>query len=94
MSEVVQVDLRQHRLLRRLTEVAHHGLRIEGGAVLLLSADGVGNPHAGEPIADLFENVSLTSAAEDYAWVNTRQGWGFGTVNFATGKIHIDTYMQ
>jgi len=66
----------------------------EDGSRIALSADGVGNPRAGEPIADLFENVSLTTAAEDYAWVNTRQGWGFGTVNFATGKIHIDAYMQ
>ena len=49
---------------------------------------------AAEPIADLFENVSLGTAAEDYAWVNTRQMWGVGTVNFATGKIHLDAYMQ
>jgi hypothetical protein len=38
--------------------------------------------------------VSLTTAAADYAWVNTRQIWGAGTVNFATGKIHIEAYMQ
>ena len=66
----------------------------ENGCRIALSADGVGNPRADEPIADIFENVSLTTAAEEYAWVNTRQGWGFGTVNFATGKIHIDAYMQ
>jgi Protein of unknown function (DUF3237) len=64
------------------------------GSRIALSADGVGNPRADEPVADLFENVSLTTAAEDYAWVNARQSWGFGTVNFATGKIHIDAYMQ
>jgi hypothetical protein len=64
------------------------------GSRIALSADGVGNPRTGEPIADLFENVSLTTAAEDYAWVNTHQGWGFGTVNFATGKIHIEAYRQ
>ena len=28
------------------------------------------------------------------AWVNARQVWGVGTGNFATGKIHIDAYMQ
>ena len=49
---------------------------------------------AAEPIADICEDVSLSTAAEDYAWVNTRQIWGAGTVNFATGKIHIDAYMQ
>src|SRR5919109_5558195 len=61
---------------------------------IALSADGVGVPRAAEPIADLRENINLTTAAENYAWVNTRQVWGVGTVNFATGKIHIDAYMQ
>ena|SRR5438128_390136 len=64
------------------------------GRRIALSADGVGVPRAAEPIADLCENVSLSTAAEDYAWVNMRQIWGAGTVNFATGKIHIDAYMQ
>ena len=64
------------------------------GHRIALSADGVAMPRAAEPIADLLENVSLTTAAEDYAWVNTRQVWGVGTVDFATGKIHIDAYMQ
>jgi hypothetical protein len=64
------------------------------GHRIALSADGVAVPRAAEPIADLRENVSLTTAAESYAWVNTRQVWGVGTVNFAIGKIHIDAYMQ
>ena len=66
----------------------------EDGHRIALSADGVGVPRAAEPIADLRENVRLTTAAEPYAWVNTRQVWCVGTVNFATGKIHIDAYMQ
>jgi Protein of unknown function (DUF3237) len=64
------------------------------GRRIALSADGVGVPRAAEPIADLCENVRLSTADEDYAWVNTRQIWATGTVNFATGKIHIDAYMQ
>jgi Protein of unknown function (DUF3237) len=64
------------------------------GRRIALWADGVAAPRAAEPIADLCENVSLGTAAEEYAWVNTRQVWGFGTVNFATGKIHIDAYVQ
>jgi Protein of unknown function (DUF3237) len=59
-----------------------------------LSADGVGAPRAGEPIADLFENVRFITAAADYVWVHTRQTWGVGQVNFATGKIHIEGYQQ
>ena len=64
------------------------------GHRIALSADGVATPRAAEPIADLFENVSLSTAAEEYVWVNTRQVWGVGTVNFTVGKIHIDAYMH
>ena len=59
-----------------------------------LSADGAAVLRAGEPIADLCENVTLLTAAAGYAWVNTRQIWATGSVNLATGKIHIDGYMQ
>lgn len=69
-------------------------IETEDGQRIALNADGVAVPRAGEPIADLWENVTLSTAAESYAWVNTRQIWGIGTVNFATGKIHIDAYMQ
>jgi len=69
-------------------------IETDDGRRMALSADGVGVPRAAEPVADLSENVSLTTVAKDYAWVNTRQIWGSGTVNFATGKIHIDAYMQ
>jgi hypothetical protein len=69
-------------------------LETDDGRRIALSADGVGVPRATEPVADLSENVRLSTAAEDYAWVNARQIWGSGTVNFATGKIHIDAYMQ
>jgi hypothetical protein len=66
----------------------------DDGHRIALSADGVGVPRAAEPIADLFENVSLTTAAPGYAWVNTRQIWAPGTVNLAVGKVHIDAYLQ
>jgi len=61
---------------------------------MTLSADGMAVPRAAEPIADLCENDVLSAAAQSYAWVNTRQVWGLGTVNFAVGKIHIDAYLQ
>jgi hypothetical protein len=69
-------------------------IETDDGCRIALSADGVAVPRTTEPIGDLCENVSLSTAAADYAWVNTRQIWGLGTVNFATGKIHIDAYMQ
>jgi hypothetical protein len=69
-------------------------IETEDGRRISLSADGVGAPRATEPVADLSENVTLGTAAADYAWVNARQIWGHGTVDFSTGKIHIDAYMQ
>jgi len=51
-------------------------------------------PRATEPVADLLENVTLSTAAEEFAWVNTRQVWGVGTVDLVAGKIHITAYMQ
>lgn len=66
----------------------------ENGCRIALSADGVAMPRVAEPIADLLENVCLSTAADENVWVNTRQVWGVGTVNFAVGKIHIDAYMQ
>lgn len=69
-------------------------IETEDGSRIALSADGAAVPRASEPVADLCENVSLSTAAAKYAWVNTRQVWGVGTVNFAAGKVHIDGYMQ
>ena len=96
------------RLAGRVTGVDYVRLRADGrvdldiratietgdGCRIALSGDGVAVPRADEPIADLFENVRLITAAEQYAWVNTRQIWGTGTVNFATGKIHVEAFMQ
>jgi hypothetical protein len=69
-------------------------IETQNGSRIAVSADGVAVPRAGEPIGDVFENVSLSTAAQDCAWVNTRQVWGVGNVNFATGKVHVDAYMQ
>jgi hypothetical protein len=57
------------------------------------AADGVATPRARAPIADLCENVALTTASEKYAWVNARQIWAIGTVNLAEGKVHIEGFM-
>jgi hypothetical protein len=64
------------------------------GNRISLSADGVAVMRPDEPIADLCENVSLTTAAASYEWVNAHQIWAPGSVNLATGKIHIDAYLQ
>jgi hypothetical protein len=69
-------------------------IETDHGSRIALSADGVAVPRGTEPIADLCENVRLTTTAREYAWVNTRQVWGVGTVDFAAGTVHIDAYMQ
>jgi Protein of unknown function (DUF3237) len=69
-------------------------IETKDGSRIALAADDVATPCASEPVADLWENVRLTTAAESYSWVNTRQVWAVGSVNLATGKIHLDAYMQ
>jgi hypothetical protein len=96
------------RLAGRIQGIDHARMRADGrvdldiratietdaGQRVALSADGVALLRATEPVADLFENVTLTTAYGDYAWLNARQVWAVGTVNFATGKIHVEGYMQ
>jgi Protein of unknown function (DUF3237) len=69
-------------------------IETDDGHRIALSGDGVAAPRTGELVADLIENVCLTTAAENYAWVNTRQIWAVGTVNLAARKIHIEGYVQ
>lgn len=69
-------------------------IEVDAERRIAISADGVAVVRDGEPMADLWENVSLTTAAPEYAWVNTKQIWSVGTVNFATGKILLEAYAQ
>jgi hypothetical protein len=69
-------------------------IETDDGHRIALSASGVAVPRADEPVVDLSENVTLGTAAAPYAWVNARQIWATGTVNLATGKVHIEGYMQ
>jgi hypothetical protein len=69
-------------------------IETDDGHRIALSAGGVAVATPGSPTGDLAENISLNTPAESYTWVNTRQIWGVGTVDFAAGKVHIDAYMQ
>jgi uncharacterized protein DUF3237 len=69
-------------------------LETEDGHRIAAHVDGVATPRTNEPIVDLVENVRLTTASPKYGWVNSRQIWGLGTVNLATGKIVIEAFMQ
>jgi hypothetical protein len=93
-GRVTGVDYARMRADGRVDLDIRAVIETEDGERIALSADGVAVPRAGEPVADLFENITLSTAAAGCAWVNTRQVWGVGTVDFAAGKIHIDGYMQ
>lgn len=69
-------------------------IETEAGQRLALSADGVAMPRAEGPVVDLFENITLTTAIEEYSWVNSRQVWGVGSVDLAAGTIHVAAFMQ
>ena len=64
------------------------------GSRIAFSADGVATPREGEPVVDLAVNIRLVTAAPAYFWVNTRQIWGVGSANLATGKVHVEAYLQ
>jgi hypothetical protein len=72
----------------------HLTVETDDGHRISLSGDGQAAPRNGEPTADIFANIRLSSASKDWAWVNARQIWSVGTANFATGKIHVEAYMQ
>jgi hypothetical protein len=69
-------------------------LETDDGQRIALSGTGLATPRTGAKIADLIESVSLTTAAPDCVWVNTRQIWCVGVVDLAVGKILIDGYLQ
>ncbi len=93
-GRVSGVDYTRMRADGRIDLDIRATVEIDDGGRIALSADGTAVPRASEPVADLCENVMLTTASENYAWVNTRQIWGVGTIDFSTGKIRIAGYMQ
>jgi hypothetical protein len=93
-GRVSGVDYLQIRADGRMNLDIRAVVEADDGQRIALAADGVATPRGGDPIADLYENVALTTAAEKYSWVNARQIWGVGTVNLAEGKIHIEGFMQ
>jgi hypothetical protein len=88
------VDYLRIRADGRIDQDIRATIETNDGHRIGLSADGVGAPRAGEPIADICQNVRFVTAAAGYAWVHTRQIWAVGQVNFATGKLHFEGYQQ
>lgn len=62
------------------------------GARIAFHAAGVATPQPDSPIALLREHVKLTTSHSDYAWVNTLECWGIGTVDPTTGTVEVTVY--
>lgn len=88
------VDYVRMRADGRIDLDLHVAIETDDGRRIALSGDGQAAPRNGEPMLDIFANIRLSTAAKEYAWVNARQVWGVGTANLATGKIHVEAYMQ
>lgn len=68
----------------------HAEITTEDGKKIALAADGVGM--GAPPLMQLRENVTLTTSAPEYSWVNTIQIWGTGTVDLSKGEVRIKGY--
>ncbi|HEY2234242.1 MAG TPA: DUF3237 family protein [Candidatus Angelobacter sp.] len=69
-------------------------IETDDGHRIAMRIEGVATPRANEPMMDLIANVRLTTTTPKYAWVNTKQIWGLATVNLATAKIHVESFLQ
>lgn len=88
------VDYLRMRADGRIDLDLHLTIETDDGFRIALSGDGQAAPRNGEPMVDLFANIRLSTASREYAWVNQRQIWSVGTSNLATGRIHVEAYMQ
>jgi hypothetical protein len=93
-GQVRGVDYLRMRADGRIDLDIRAAIETDAGQRIALSADGVASPRPGSPVVDLHENVTLSTAAPDFVWVNGRQVWAAGTVDLSTGRIRIEGYMQ
>jgi hypothetical protein len=89
------VDYLRMRADGRIDLDLHVIVDTDDGHRIALSGDGQAAPRNGEPtIWDILANIRLTTASEEYAWVNERQIWSVGTGDMATGKVQVVAYRQ
>ena len=71
----------------------HGEITTNDGQKIALFADGVATPEEGSPVLQLRENATLTTSSPAYAWVNSLQAWGIGTVDTAQGQVNAKVYI-
>ena len=72
----------------------HAEITTDDSMKIALFADGVASFPDGPPVGELRENVTMTTAAPDYAWVNALAVWATGTCDIITGEVHITGYAR
>ena len=63
------------------------------GANIAISAGGVALPKPGSTASRIVENVKLTTAHPDYAWVNSLEFWAVGEGDIAARQVTIRGYL-
>jgi hypothetical protein len=86
------VDYINVRADGRLQLHFHLEMTTDDGKKIAVAADGVVNLEPASPVAQLRANVTLTTAAAEYSWVNPIQIWAPGTVDFAKSEIRFKAY--
>ncbi len=70
----------------------HAEITTEDGEKIAYFADGVATPEEGTSVAQLRENVTLTTSSHAYAWVNQLQVWVRGTADLAKQQVNVKGY--
>ena len=89
---MVGIDYLQVRADGRFQLHIHAEITTDGGEKIALFADGVALLREGSPVADLRENVTLSTSSKSYSWVNHLQVWAIGTVDLAEQVVKIKGY--
>lgn len=86
------VDYLHIRADRRSQLHVHGTITTPSGSNIALFADGVAVPDDAPGIFQLRENVTLTTAAPEFEWVNQLQIWAQGACDMNTLQIEISGY--
>jgi hypothetical protein len=93
-GQVRGVDYLRMRADGRIDLDIRATIETDAGQRIALSADGVATPRPASSVVDLSENVTLSTAVSELAWVNGGQVWAVGAVDLATGRIRIEGFLQ
>ena len=88
-GKVTGVDHLRIRADGRFELHIHAQIVTDDGARIALFADGVALSREGSSIADLRENVTLSTSSKDHLWVNRLQVWATGTVDLGEQVVRL-----